>query len=129
MKLIDPALRLGIAASLAVSGVSHAYLFIHGYRFIPNIGPAFLVQASACLAVAVLLAVGGPGWLRWAGAALSAGSLVAFALSRTVGLFGFTEVGWEPAPHAAISVAAESVTVALWAIWLAPRLRRVGQPQ
>jgi hypothetical protein len=118
MKLIDPALRLGIAASLVVSGASHAYLFIHGYRVIPIIGPAFLVQASACLAVAVLLAVGGPGWLRWAGAALSAGSLVAFALSRTVGLFGFTEIGWEPAPHAAISVAAEAVTVALWAVWV-----------
>ena len=30
MKPTDIALRLGIAASLAVSGVSHAYLYVHG---------------------------------------------------------------------------------------------------
>jgi hypothetical protein len=118
MRLTDIALRLGIAASLAVTGVSHAYLYIHGYRHIPNIGPAFLLQASVCFAVAVLLVVGGPGWLRWAAAALSAGSLGAFALSRTVGLLGFSERGWQPAPHAAISVIAEVLTVALWAVWL-----------
>lgn len=118
MTLIDPALRLGIAASLALTGVSHAYLFIHGYRYIPFIGPSFLLQASVCMAVAVLLAIGGPAWLRWVAAALSAGSLVAFALSRTIGLFGFTERGWQPAPQAAISVVAEVLAVALWAVWL-----------
>ena len=118
MRLTDIALRLGIAAALAVTGVTHAYLFIHGYRHIPNIGTAFLVQASVCCAVAVLLVVGGPGWLRWAAAALSAGSLGAFALSRTVGLLGFTERGWQPAPHAAISVIAEVLAVVLWAGWL-----------
>ena len=118
MRLTDIALRLGIAAALAVTGVTHAYLFIHGYRHIPNIGTAFLLQASVCCAVAVLLVVGGPGWLRWAAAALSAGSLGAFALSRTVGLLGFTERGWQPAPHAAISVIAEVLTVVLWAGWL-----------
>ena len=118
MRLTDIALRLGIAAALAVTDVTHAYLFIHGYRHIPNIGTAFLLQASVCCAVAVLLVVGGPGWLRWAAAALSAGSLGAFALSRTVGLLGFTERGWQPAPHAAISVIAEVLAVVLWAGWL-----------
>ena len=118
MRLTDIALRLGIAAALAVTGVSHAYLFIHGYRHIPNIGTAFLIQASVCCAVAVLLVVGGPDWLRWAAAALSAGSLGAFTLSRTVGLLGFTERGWQPAPHAAISAIAEVLTVVLWAVWL-----------
>jgi hypothetical protein len=118
MRLTDIALRLGIAATLAVSGVSHAYLYIHGYRHIPNIGPAFLLQASVCFALAVLLVIGGPAWLRWAAAGLAAGSLVAFALSRSVGLLGFTERGWQPAPHAAISVAAEALTVVLWAVGL-----------
>jgi hypothetical protein len=112
------ALRLGIAGSLAVSGLGHAYLYIHGYRHIPTIGTAFLLQASASLAVAILLAVGGPGWLRWVAAALAAGSLGAFGLSRTTGLFGFLESGWEPAPHAAISVIAELLTVLLCAAWL-----------
>ena len=52
------------APPLAVSGVIHAYLYIHGYRDIPTVGPAFLVQASVFCALAVLILAGGPGWLR-----------------------------------------------------------------
>lgn len=108
-------LRIGLAASLLVSAVIHAYLYIQGYQHIPTIGPAFLIQASVGLALALLLAVGGPWWLSWAAAALAGGSLVAFVLSRTTGLFGFSEHGWDPAPHAVLSVAAEVLTVLLWA--------------
>ncbi|OBB67422.1 hypothetical protein [Mycobacterium sp. 852014-50255_SCH5639931] len=108
-------LRIGLAASLAVSAASHAYLYVHGYRHIPDIGAAFLVQASASFAIALLILLGGPGWLRWAGAAVAGGSLIAFGLSRTIGVMGFSEQGWQPAPHAAISVTAEVLTVLLWA--------------
>jgi hypothetical protein len=107
--------RLGLALSLAVSAASHAYLYAHGYQHIPRIGTAFLIQASVLFALAVLILVGGPGWLRWAAAAAAGGSLAAFALSRTVGLLGFTELGWDPSPYAAISVGAEVLTVLLWA--------------
>jgi len=107
-------LRIVLAASLAISAASHAYLYIHGYHHIPTIGMAFLIQASVSFAVAVLILVGGPGWLRWTAAAVAGGSLVAFTLSRTVGLFGFSERGWDPSPHAAISVSAEVLTVLLW---------------
>jgi hypothetical protein len=127
MKLTDIGLRVAIAAALAVSGISHAYLYIHGYRHVPNIGTAFLLQASVSVAVAVLLVVGGPGWLRWAAAALAGGSLVAFALSRTVGVLGFTERGWQPSPHAAISAVAEVLTVVLWAVWLFSRRAAVAR--
>ena len=41
------------------------------------------------------------------------GTLIAFALSRTMGLFGFTERGLEPSPQAALSVIAEVLTVVL----------------
>jgi hypothetical protein len=115
MTLRDMVLRVGLAASLAVSATSHAYLYIHGYRHIPAIGTVFLVQASVSFAVAVLIVAGGPAWLRWVAAAVSGGSLVAYTLSRTVGIFGFSEIGWQPSPHAAISVAAEVLTVLLWA--------------
>jgi hypothetical protein len=108
-------LRIGIAASLAVSAASHAYLYIHGYQYIPTIGTAFLIQASVSFAVALLIVLGGPGWLRWVAAAVAGGSLVAFTLSRTVGLFGFSERGWDPSPHAAIAVGAEVLTVLLCA--------------
>jgi hypothetical protein len=119
--VIGALVRLGLAASLALSAVSHAYLYVHGYQRIPAIGTGFLVQASVSLAIALLIVAGGPAWLRWAGAAMAAGSLVAFALSRTVGLFGFSERGWDPSPHAAISVAAEVVILLLW--WRGGRLR------
>ena len=125
MKFILP---FGVAASLAVSAAIHAYLYVHGYQHIPNIGTAFLFQASVCFALALLIVVGGPGWLSWAGAAVAGGSLVAFVLSRTVGLLGFSERGWDPSPYAAISVAAEVLTVLLWAAPLVrwPRLRSVS---
>ncbi len=116
MTLTDVMLRIGFAASLAVSAASHAYLYVHGYQHIPRIGTGFLLQASVCFAVALLIVVGGPGWLRWTAAAVAGGSLAAFALSRTVGLLGFAERGWEPSPYAAISVGAEVVTVLLWMV-------------
>lgn len=125
MKLL---LRLALAAALAVSAFSHAYLYVHGYQHIPMVGNAFLVQASVSFSLAVLIAAGGPRWLQWAAAALAGGSLVAFVLSRTVGLFGFSERGWEPSPHAALTVVAEVLCVALWAAAFVrlPRVRRVA---
>jgi hypothetical protein len=121
-------LRLGLAVSLAVSAVSHAYLYIHGYQHIPMIGTAFLVQASVSLSLSLLIVVGGPWWIEWAAAAMAGGSLVAFVLSRTVGLFGFTERGWDPSPHAAITVIAEVLCVLLWAgaVVRWPLFRRVA---
>ncbi|AGB23950.1 hypothetical protein Mycsm_03672 [Mycobacterium sp. JS623] len=113
MTITNLATRIALSASLAVSGFVHAYLYVDGYRDIPAVGPAFLVQGSAFCALAVLILIGGPAWLRWAAAIGAAGSLVAFALSRSVGLFGFTETGWQPAPYAMISVAAEVLTILL----------------
>jgi hypothetical protein len=126
MNFAEITTRIGIAVTLATSGVSHAYLYIHGYRHIPTIGTAFLVQASVSLSLAALILVGGPAWLRWAAAMLAGGSLVAFALSRTAGLFGFSEQGWQPSPHAALSAVAEVLTVALWLAYLIGR--RFGRP-
>lgn len=85
--MIGVLVRLGFAASLALSAVSHAYLYVHGYQRIPAIGTGFLVQASVSLAIALLIVAGGPAWLRWAGAAMAAGSLVA---SRCRGPWGFS---------------------------------------
>jgi hypothetical protein len=121
-------IRLAMAAALAVTGISHAYLYVHGYQHIPTIGTAFVVQASVSFALAVLILIGGPAWLQWAAAAVSGGALGAFVLSRTVGLFGFSETGWEPSPHAAISVVAELVAVGLWAVYVIDH-RRARAPQ
>jgi hypothetical protein len=133
MTLTSILVRIGLAASLIVSAASHAYVYVHGYQHVPEIGAAFMAQASVSFAIALLILAGGPAWLRWAGAAVAAGSLVAFVLSRTVGLSGFSERGWEPAPYAVVSVAAEALTVVLWAAVLAARRRPeppepAGQP-
>ncbi len=126
MSLTSILVRLGLAVSLTGSAASHAYLYVHGYHHIPTIGTAFMIQASLSFAIALLILIGGPGWLSWAGATLAAGSLVAFVMSRTVGLSGFLERGWDPAPYAAVSVMAEVLTVAVWASALAARRNRAA---
>jgi hypothetical protein len=115
--------RMVIAASMLVSAVSHAYLFGHGYGHVPTIGPAFLVQASVFFAIGVLVILGGPDWLIAASGVLAIGALGAFTLSRTVGLAGFVERGWDPAPHALVSVLAEAVTVLACSAWVLNRRR------
>ncbi|WP_078312163.1 MULTISPECIES: hypothetical protein [unclassified Mycobacterium] len=118
------AYRLTLAVAMAVSGYAHAFLYMHGYQYIPAIGPAFLAQASVFIALAALIAVGAPDWIIAAAGLGSAGALVAFALSRTIGLFGFSERGWDPAPYAVISVLTELAAVALASVLLAKYVRR-----
>jgi hypothetical protein len=115
--------RLVIAAAMLASGAVHAYLYLHGYRHIPVVGTGFLIQASVFCAIGVLLALGGPAWFIWASGLFSAGALVAFGLSRTVGLAGFIEKGWEPAPYAVLSAAVEGVAVVA-SVWWVMRVRR-----
>jgi hypothetical protein len=116
-------LRVGAAGCLAASGVIHAQLYLHGYRAIPGIGPAFLLQASGSFAVALLLVLTPAAVLRLAAAALAAGALVGFILSRTIGVLGFVEYGLQPAPQALISVLVEIVTLGLLAVGLPARPR------
>jgi hypothetical protein len=118
---------------LVASGYLHAQLYVDGYRVIPKIGPMFLLQASAALAVGILLLLTASPPLRVIGVGLAAGALGGFVLSRTVGVFGFTERGWEPAPQALLSVLAEVAAIGLLAapglVWTARRLfvMRTGQ--
>jgi hypothetical protein len=105
--------RIGVAAALAVTGYVHADLYRHGYRVIHVVGPGFLLLAAGCFALAVLLLIGWPVVLRLGAAALAGGALVGFAASRTVGVFGFTERGLQPAPQALLSLVAEVAVLAL----------------
>ncbi|MFJ2189182.1 DUF6529 family protein [Kitasatospora sp. NPDC087861] len=113
------ALRLVLAAALAVSGYIHAQLYIDGYRFVHVIGSLFLLQASAAFAVAALLLLGAPLLLRIAAAAIAVGALAGFTASRTSGLFGFSEDGLQPAPQALLSIIAEVLTLLVVATWQA----------
>jgi hypothetical protein len=117
-----PLVRFGAAGCLAASGVIHAELYLNGYRVIPWIGPAFLLQAGGSVVVALLLLLTSAAVARLAAAALTAGALVGFILSRTVGVLGFVEHGLQPAPQALISVLVEIATLASLAGPLLPRI-------
>ncbi|MFF4830035.1 hypothetical protein [Streptomyces sp. NPDC001312] len=129
-RLLAPALRVAIAATLAGSGYIHAQLYIDEYRFIHVVGPLFLLQASVSFAVAALLLIGMPPLLKLAAAGVALGAIGGFAASRTVGVFGFTEHGLQPAPQALLSILAETGTLLLLAIWqaLVTRQHRAARP-
>ncbi|WP_063066397.1 hypothetical protein [Nocardia violaceofusca] len=102
--------RVAISAGLVTTGVVHTQLYGRGYRYIEYVGPSFAIQAAAAFALAALVLVG-PWTMRAAAAVLSIAALGGFVLSRTIGLFGFTESGWQPAPQAMIAVVAEICTL------------------
>jgi hypothetical protein len=127
----DPLDRLltGVsAATLATSGYIHAQLYNDGYRYIHVVGVLFLLQAAASFALASLLLAGtvlrAPALVRLAAAGTALGALAGFVASRTIGVFGFTERGLQPAPQALISVLVEIATLVLLAGAAARAVRR-----
>src|SRR5260221_366265 len=95
-------LGIATAALVAAGGYVHFCLYRHGYRAIPKIGVGFLLQAVTSAIVVVALLIGPhrvallarlahvsdrlAGTLtELAAAALAAGTLAAFALTRTPG--------------------------------------------
>lgn len=118
------ALRLAVAVTVAVSGYIHARLYIDGYHVVHDIGTMFLLQASVSFAVAVLLLVTASPVLLLAAAGTALGALGGFIGSRTVGVFGFTEHGLQPAPQSLLSVVAECATLLLLALLCAGAVRR-----
>lgn len=117
-----------MAALIGVGGYVHLCLYRRGYRTIPKIGVGFLLQVIASAALTILL-LAGPRLLaratrlsegvavialQAAVLALAAGTLVAFAWTRTPsGLFNFREQGLQPAPQAVIALIAETAAVIL----------------
>lgn len=119
---VSRSIDVATAALVGVGGYVHFCLYRNGYRAIPKIGVGFVAQATASVAVAILLLAGPyalhrlghvPGRLavpavELAAAGLASGTLIAFALTRTPsGLFNFRERGLEPAPQALIALLAE----------------------
>jgi hypothetical protein len=93
------------AALLVWSGVIHLQLWSDGYRDISVIGPLFLIQGIASIALALAVVVFRRLVLLAAGAALLAATAVGLLLSAAIGLFGYTES--LAVPYAETSLAAE----------------------
>lgn len=116
-------LRRVAAVALAAAGILHLVLVPEYLAEKPWLGISFLV--------AVPLTVGAAGLLWWrpnvsawlVGAAISAGMIAGFVLSRTVGLFGYASTDWaEGIP----SLLVEAVFLILAGIQLPPLIRGRG---
>ena len=79
------------AALLIWSAVIHLQLWSDGYRDISVIGPLFLIQGIASIALALPLVIFRRIVLLAAGAILLAATAVGLLLSAGIGLFGYQE--------------------------------------
>lgn len=101
------------AVAVAVGGYEHAHLYHRGYAEIDTIGPLFLVNAIGSLACVLVLLARRPAAFVLSSLAISVGSLVAIVLTRTTGLFGFLESGYDS--RAVLTIVAEVLAVLLTA--------------
>jgi hypothetical protein len=120
----------GIGAGFLVwSAVIHLMLWSDGYKDISVIGPLFMVQAIACVIIAVAIVA-----FRWLvllaiGAAAGVATAAGLLLSVYVGLFGYTES--LAVPYAQLSLAVEftaafTLLVAACVLALAAPVRAAG---
>ena len=103
------------AVLILVGGVVHLYLYQQGYQSIPKIGPLFLLNVAVALVIGVALAVRPLGAFAVAGLVFSVGTLASFVLSRTTGILGFREMGWDP--RASTAFVAEILTLGVLGLW------------
>jgi hypothetical protein len=101
------------AALMVWSSVIHLQLWSDGYRSISVIGPLFLIQGAAGIALAVLVAVFRRVALMAAGAVMMAATAAGLLLSAGTGLFGFTES--LAVPYAGSSLVVEFASAAVLA--------------
>lgn len=83
--------RVLLIAGLLGSAAVHLIVWLDWARATPIIGPLFLVNVAAGVVIAIAVLV----WRHWlpvlAGIAFGAGTLAAYVMSLTVGLFGVHE--------------------------------------
>lgn len=99
-------LRVSMGLLVAISGGIHLRLYRQGYRDISldrvlviDLSRSFALAVLAALLVSVALVASAtsqrPGTVAlWAGLTYSTGAVLAYALSRTIGLLGFEESSW-----------------------------------
>jgi hypothetical protein len=96
-------------------GAIHLSLYLDGYSSIPRIGTVFLVNVAAAVLIAAALAFRPIGSFALAALLFSVGTMTAFVLSRTTGILGFREVGWDV--RSAAAFATEALSVAVIGVW------------
>lgn len=116
--------RICAVTFVVIGGLVHLQLWRSGYKGIPIVGDAFLVNVALAGVLALAVLVRNDWRVNLAGVLFSIGSLGALLMSRTVGFLGFTERAWtERAVQA--TTAEIGAIVAFAAIMLATRRRAV----
>lgn len=121
------------AGLLVWMGWIHLHLWSEGYKHIHTVGPMFMANFVAAIAVAIaLLAVPSRGLIAGTaatGAALAVATLGGLALSVNVGLFGFTDSWNAPFAHLSLGVEiAAAVVLLATAAWALARPVNTGGP-
>lgn len=113
------------AALLVWSAIIHLHLWSEGYRHVPTIGPLFLVQGVAGIALAVALAVVRRVLVMMAAAAFALGTIGGLLVTVNVGLFGFRDS--LSAPLATESLVVEAVASAALTVTATVLVARGGR--
>jgi hypothetical protein len=116
-------LRHLAAALILAIGAVHLYLWFRSYRDIAVIGPLFLLNAVGALLISGGLVWKPEGIVALIGLAFAAGTLGAFAISTTAGLFGFV-TGWDAS--AVVAAIVEALAVVVLGVWWALTRRKRG---
>jgi hypothetical protein len=93
-----------------------SYIHFHlwqkvGYRHIPTIGPLFLLQSIAGLAVGALVIGARRVWSAAIGVGFVLSTLIGFLISVVHGLFGFKELWSSPFAHQAFAIELATLVV------------------
>lgn len=104
------------AVAIAIAGYEHFSLWQDGYRAIPNIGTAFLLNVIGSISVIGMLIARRDLLFALGGLSISIGSIVGIVLSRNGGFMGFQELGYDQT--AVITLTAEAVATILLAGFL-----------
>ncbi|MFF4699599.1 hypothetical protein [Streptomyces chattanoogensis] len=107
----------GVGACCALlSAVVHLVIAPEHLEEMLYIGILFIIGSVALLVAAAGLVLRDSLAAWWVGALVSAGMILGFALSRTVGLPGYHEEGWDP-PYGVLSFVAEAVFLVAFFAW------------
>jgi hypothetical protein len=113
--------RLLAAALLLAGGVIHFDLWRGGYRHIPEIGPLFLANFVGSIVLAVAVVLSRRPTFAVGGIVFAGGSLAALVLSRTVGVFGFTETVWTSQAMRTLASEAGAIAALGWVLTMQHR--------
>ncbi len=115
--------RVAAAGFVLVGGLIHLQLWQDGYRGIRYIGPWFIANVAVSALFVVALLARRDVRVGVASVVFSVASLAALVMSRTVGLFGFSEQIWTDASVQATAAevgAIVAVAVLVAAFWRSP---------